>query len=75
MKFQRRSRFKNCNNRLSIRRRTTINESKFGDLKKTLDGEGKFKLQPNTVHDLEELLKEYKDVFTWMYKDLKGIPP
>ncbi len=23
---------------------------------------------------LEELLKEYKDVFTWAYKNLKGIP-
>jgi hypothetical protein len=23
----------------------------------------------------EELFKEYKDIFTWTYKDLKGIPP
>jgi hypothetical protein len=23
----------------------------------------------------EQLLKEYKDVFAWSYKDLKGIPP
>jgi hypothetical protein len=23
----------------------------------------------------EQLLKEYKDVFAWMYKDLRGIPP
>ncbi len=25
--------------------------------------------------ELEQLLKEFKDVFTWTYKDLKGIPP
>ncbi len=25
--------------------------------------------------EVEQLLKEFKDVFTWMYKDLKGIPP
>jgi hypothetical protein len=23
---------------------------------------------------LKELLMEYKDIFAWMYKDLKGIP-
>jgi hypothetical protein len=23
---------------------------------------------------MEQLLKEFKDVFTWTYKDLKGIP-
>jgi hypothetical protein len=26
------------------------------------------------VLELEEFFKEYKDVFAWMYKDLKGIP-
>ncbi len=25
--------------------------------------------------ELEQLLKEFKDVFTWTDKDLKGIPP
>ncbi len=25
--------------------------------------------------EVEQLLKEFKDVFTWTYKDLKGIPP
>jgi len=27
------------------------------------------------VLELEQLLKEFKDVFTWTYKDLKRIPP
>jgi len=27
------------------------------------------------VLELEQLLKEFKDVFTWTDKDLKGIPP
>jgi hypothetical protein len=27
------------------------------------------------VLEIEQLLKEFKDVFTWTYKDLKGIPP
>jgi hypothetical protein len=26
------------------------------------------------MQELEELVKEYKDVFAWTYKDLKGIP-
>jgi hypothetical protein len=26
------------------------------------------------VLELEELFHEYKDVFAWTYKDLKGIP-
>ncbi len=25
--------------------------------------------------EVEQLLKEFKDVFAWTYKDLKGIPP
>ncbi len=25
--------------------------------------------------ELEQLLKDFKDVFAWTYKDLKGIPP
>jgi hypothetical protein len=25
--------------------------------------------------EVEELLKEFKYVFAWTYKDLKGIPP
>jgi hypothetical protein len=32
-------------------------------------------LQPKKVWELEEWLREYKDVFAWTYKDLKGIPP
>jgi hypothetical protein len=31
-------------------------------------------LQPKKVWELEILLREYKDVFAWMYKYLKGIP-
>jgi predicted transcriptional regulator len=27
------------------------------------------------VLEVEQLLKEFKDVFAWTYKDLKGIPP
>jgi hypothetical protein len=31
-------------------------------------------LEMSRVLELEELLKEFKDVFAWTYKDLKGIP-
>jgi hypothetical protein len=27
------------------------------------------------VDAIKQLLKEYKDVFAWTYKDLKSIPP
>jgi hypothetical protein len=27
------------------------------------------------VLELKQLLKEFKNVFAWTYKDLKGIPP
>ncbi len=33
-----------------------------------------FTLEPVVIEQLMELLKEFKDVFAWMYKDLKGIP-
>jgi hypothetical protein len=32
-------------------------------------------LEISKVLELEQLLKEFKDVFTWTDKDLKGIPP
>jgi hypothetical protein len=32
-------------------------------------------LQTNKALEVEQLLKEFKDVFAWTYKDLKGIPP
>ncbi len=32
-------------------------------------------LEKNKVLEVEQLLKEFKDVFAWTYKDLKGIPP
>ncbi len=31
-------------------------------------------LEPVINHQLIELLKEFKDIFAWTYKDLKGIP-
>jgi len=31
-------------------------------------------LDPFITNAVEQLLKEYKDVFAWMYKDLRGIP-
>ncbi len=34
-----------------------------------------FTLEPVVTKKLIELLKEFKDVFAWTYKDLKGIPP
>jgi hypothetical protein len=34
-----------------------------------------FTLEPIVTYQLIELLKEFKDVFAWRYKDLKGIPP
>jgi hypothetical protein len=31
-------------------------------------------LETSKVLEVEQLLKELKDIFTWTYKDLKGIP-
>ncbi len=31
-------------------------------------------LETSKVLEVVQLLKEFKDVFTWTYKDLKGIP-
>jgi hypothetical protein len=28
-----------------------------------------------TLNSLKKVLLEYKDLFAWTYKDLKGIPP
>jgi hypothetical protein len=33
------------------------------------------KLGTCKVLELKKLLKEFKDIFAWTYKDLKGIPP
>jgi hypothetical protein len=32
-------------------------------------------LEIGKVMEVEQLLKEFKDVFAWTYKDLRGIPP
>jgi hypothetical protein len=32
-------------------------------------------LETGKVLEVEQLLKEFKDVFAWTYKNLKGIPP
>jgi hypothetical protein len=32
-------------------------------------------LTKQKIEELHMLLKEFKDVFAWTYKDLKGIPP
>jgi len=32
-------------------------------------------LEKNKVLEMEQLLKEFKTIFAWTYKDLKGIPP
>jgi len=32
-------------------------------------------LEIGKVLEVEQLLKEFKDVFAWTYKDIKGIPP
>jgi flagellin-specific chaperone FliS len=32
-------------------------------------------LEIGKVMEVEQLLKEFKDVFAWTYKDLKGIAP
>jgi hypothetical protein len=32
-------------------------------------------MEINKVLEVEQFLKEFKDVFTWTYKDLKGTPP
>jgi hypothetical protein len=32
-------------------------------------------LETCKVLEMEQLLKEFKDVLAWTYKDLKGIPP
>jgi hypothetical protein len=31
-------------------------------------------LTKEKIEELQMLLKEFKDVFSWIYKDLKGIP-
>ncbi len=31
-------------------------------------------LETNKMLEVEQLLKEFKDVFAWTYKDLKGFP-
>jgi flagellin-specific chaperone FliS len=31
-------------------------------------------LETSKVLEVEQLLKEFKNVFSWTYKDLKGIP-
>jgi hypothetical protein len=33
------------------------------------------KLTKEKIEELQMLLKEFKDVFVWIYKDMKGIPP
>ena len=32
-------------------------------------------ISPEQAQEAEALFREYKDVFAWTYKDLKGIPP
>jgi hypothetical protein len=32
-------------------------------------------LTKENMNSMKKLLMEYKDMFTWTYKDLKGIPP
>jgi hypothetical protein len=32
-------------------------------------------LETGKVVEMEQLLRKFKDVFAWTYKDLKGIPP
>jgi hypothetical protein len=39
------------------------------------DREINAQLEIDKVLELEQLLKQFKDVFAWTYKDLKGIPP
>jgi hypothetical protein len=34
-----------------------------------------FALEPIITYQLIEFLKEFKDVFAWTYKELKGISP
>jgi hypothetical protein len=34
-----------------------------------------FTLEPVVTNQLIKLLKEFKDIFAWTYKELKGIPP
>jgi hypothetical protein len=31
--------------------------------------------ETSKVLEVEQLLKEFKDIFAWTYKDLKWIPP
>jgi len=32
-------------------------------------------LEISKMMEVEQMLKEFKNVFAWTYKDLKGIPP
>ncbi len=47
----------------------------FGYSQQTTSGEANFNLDSSIANATEQLLKEYKDIFAWMYKDLRGIPP
>jgi len=33
------------------------------------------RLETNKMMEVEQMLKEFKNVFAWTYKNLKGIPP
>jgi hypothetical protein len=33
------------------------------------------RLEISKMMEVEQMLKEFKNVFAWTYKDLKGIPP
>ncbi len=48
--------------------KTNLGSEVFLQLKISVD------LEPIINNQLIELLKEFKDIFSWTYKDLKGIP-
>lgn len=54
---------------------TSVNKTQFGDLGGTTNGEGEFSITSRKGNGVEGTFSRvHKDVFTWTYKDLNGIP-
>jgi hypothetical protein len=64
---------------LQIAKWTLIEDQQLMELNLGIDARPQLvninaQLETCKVFEVEQLLKEFKDVFAWTYKDLKGIP-
>ncbi len=60
---------------LDVNRKTIVDADQFGNNKKSSTIKVNAQLVEENINYLNKLLIEYKDVFAWTYKHLKGIPP